>query len=261
VQTSPDRSSWYFVDESGDPTYFNRRGEVIVGREGCSPILLIGFVAMTEPHPARVALSRLRAELVGDRYLKAIPSLKKSAKAFHAKDDCPEVRQAAYKLIDTFDFRYQCVVARKHAAMFREVFKGSPGAFYDHLVTHLFKNVLHRSSMNKIYFSRRGDRARKAPLEEAIRRGIEEFERSTGTTVDTDVHLQCQTPASETCLQIVDYMNWAVYRAYTMREMRYFEFMREKVDLLVDLYDRTKYPRNYYDRGGNPFEIEKTSSL
>jgi hypothetical protein len=79
--------------------------------------------------------------------------------------------------------------------------------------------------------------------------------------VTTEVTIQCQTPSDEPCLQLVDYMNWTVYRAFARREMRYFDFVREKVDLLVDLYDHEKYPQNHYDRDRNPFDINKTSPL
>lgn len=32
----------YFVDEAGDPVLFNRRREVVVGRDGCSRYFVIG---------------------------------------------------------------------------------------------------------------------------------------------------------------------------------------------------------------------------
>jgi hypothetical protein len=172
MQTPHDRTTWYFVDESGDPTFFNRWGENIVGQPGCSPILLLGFVETTQPRAARLALATLRAELLGDPYLKDVPSMAKSVKTFHAKDDCAEVRQAVFKLIRQLDIRAQFVVARKREKTFRRTFKGSPAALYDHLVSQLFTNVLHRSQRNRIYFARRGDRARQAPLEAAIRRGV-----------------------------------------------------------------------------------------
>jgi len=41
-------------------------------------------------------------------------------------------------------------------------------------------------------------------------------------------------------------MNWAVYRVFTMKEMRYFDFVKEKVSLVWDVYDLGKYPNNYY---------------
>jgi hypothetical protein len=64
----------------------------------------------------------------------------------------------------------------------------------------------------------------------------------------------------EPCLQVIDYMNWAVYRAFVRNEMRYYKFVEDKVSLLVDLYDKGKYPRNWYNRG-NPFDMKKASPL
>lgn len=55
-------------------------------------------------------------------------------------------------------------------------------------------------------------------------------------------------------------MNWAVYRALTKKEMRYYHIIEDKVSLLVDLYDTANYPKNWYNRD-NPFTTEKASPL
>ena len=34
-------SNWFFVDESGDPTFYDPRGNVIVGQPGCSTVLIL----------------------------------------------------------------------------------------------------------------------------------------------------------------------------------------------------------------------------
>ena len=36
-------STHFFVDESGDPVFYDRTGNLIVGQPGCSPILLLGL--------------------------------------------------------------------------------------------------------------------------------------------------------------------------------------------------------------------------
>ncbi len=36
------QTTWYFVDESGDPGCFDRNGKVILGLKGSSPILMLG---------------------------------------------------------------------------------------------------------------------------------------------------------------------------------------------------------------------------
>lgn len=253
-------STWFFVDESGDPTFYDGQGNLIVGHRGCSPILILGFVETHDPGPLRKAILDLQQEIIHDAYFRAVPSVGKTAIAFHAKDDLPEIRYRFFKLLATMDFQAQFVVARKIERVFRGSFQAREHAFYDHLVSHLFQNVLHRYQHNLVYFAKRGSRDRQAPLSSAIQRGIERFEEKRGTAVTTTFKVQAQTPAGEPCLSVADYMNWAVYRAYTRGEMRYFAAVQAKVGLLVDLYDVDRYPHNWYSRK-NPFDIKKTTPL
>jgi len=251
---------WYFVDESGDPTFYDRHGNLIVGQEGCSPILILGFVETSDPHSIRAALKNLHIQLASDKYLRNIPSMKKSNVAFHAKDDCPEVRQAVFNLIDQLDFKSQFIVARKHERVFQSTFHGKEERFYNHLASRLFQNVLHRHAENYIYFSKRGSTVRQEPLFAAIRAGVGEYEQRHKVQVQTRIHVSAQTPIGEPCLQVIDYMNWAIHRAYVKQEMRYYEFVAEKVRLLVDIYDHQNYPNNWYTRE-RPFDIKKISPL
>ncbi len=78
------KSIYYFVDESGDPCFYDRRGNYIVGKEGCSKILMLGFIKAEEPKHIRKALKETRNKILNDPYLKDIPSLQKSSKFFHA---------------------------------------------------------------------------------------------------------------------------------------------------------------------------------
>lgn len=253
-------SNWFFVDESGDPTFYDKKGNFIVGQDGCSPVLLLGFIETADPKPLRTALLALQRQIVADPYFQDVPSLEKTRIAFHAKDDLPEIRFQVFKLLATLDFKAQFVVARKIEPVFRNSFQAKESAFYDHLVTQLFKNALHRFQDNRIYFAKRGSRDRQAPLTDAIERGIHEFEQAWKTKVETQITVQAQVPSGEPCLSIVDYMNWAVYRAFTRGEMRYYRVIEEKVSLLVDLYDRDRYPHNWYSRK-NPFDIQKITPL
>lgn len=241
-------SNWFFVDESGDPTFYDRQGNLIVGQDGCSSILLLGFVETTDPKLLRSSLLALQQEIVNDPYFEGVPSLTKTSVAFHAKDDLPEIRYRVYQLLATLDFKAQFIVARKIEPVFRNSFQAKESAFYDHLVAQLFKNALHRYQDNRIYFAKRGSRSRQAPLQQAIQRGVQEFENTWKTKVTTRISVQAQVPSDEPCLSVTDYMNWAVHRAFTRGEMRYYRVVESKVSLLVDLYDRAKYPKNWYNR-------------
>ncbi|MBI3360111.1 MAG: hypothetical protein HY023_03270 [Chloroflexi bacterium] len=251
---------WYFVDETGDTTFYDRRGNLLIGQPGVSPILGLGFIETGDPHLMRQALARLHADIIADPYLQSFPSSADTGLAFHAKDDRPEVRHLVFNLIRTLDFKAQFVIARKIERVFRNSFGGQPQAFYDHLVSHLFTNVLHRHTRNHIYFAKRGSRSRQRPLLAAIKKGMAHFEEKWSVTVKTESVVLAQVPSDEPCLQVIDYMNWAVYRAFVAREMRYFRLVEDKVSLLVDLYDAARYPNNWYSRE-NPFDMEKASPL
>jgi len=251
---------WYFVDESGDPTFYDRHGNLIVGQEGCSPILILGFVETSDPRSIRAALNDLHARIAATEYLKEVPSIKKSNVSFHAKDDCPEVRQAVFETLRPLDFKAQFVVARKIERIFRNSFHAKENEFYDYLISLLFENVLHRYTDNRVYISQRGTRLRQERLEHAALRGLSAFENRWNHKIETKIQIYPHTAVGEPCLQVIDYLNWAVYRAFAKREMRYFNFMRDKVSFLVDRYDSAKYPQNWYSHS-NPFDIEKTSPL
>jgi hypothetical protein len=124
----------------------------------------------------------------------------------------------------------------------------------------LFLNAPIRHAINRVYISQRGASTRLEPLESAVRLGISNFEARWQTEVNTDVKILTQTAVGEPCLQIIDYMNWAVYRAFVKGEMRFYKFVEDKVSLLVDLYDSGNYPRNWYGED-NPFDIKKASPL
>jgi hypothetical protein len=253
-------SLWFFVDESGDPTFYDRKGNLIVGQSGCSPILILGFIETQNPDAIRQAVLTLQQEVIKDPYFWDFPSIQKTAIAFHAKDDVPEIRYRFLKLISDLDFHAQFIVARKIERVFRNNFNAQEAAFYDHLVSLLFQNALHRFENNFIYYAKRGSRDRQAPLLNAIQGGLERFATKWHVQPASTFTIQAQTPVGEPCLSVIDYMNWAVYRAFTRQEMRYFRTVETKVDLLVDLYDQQKYPNNWYNQR-NPFNINKITPL
>jgi hypothetical protein len=252
-------NNYFFVDESGDPTFFNKNGRVISGTNDCSPILIIGFIRTDNPSEIRKAIANLHQEIKEDEYLKSIPSISKTNLHFHAKDDCPEVREKVFKLIKKLDFKAEFIVARKRLDVFTKRHKKNEDIFYNEIVTKLFEKKLHQKN-NIIYFSKRGTKTKQQHLSQAIRTAVLNFEEKHNTQVETQTKIYIQTPSDEPCLQIIDYMNWIIYRAYTKKEVRYFEFLQEKISFVCDIYDFDKYPKNFYNRK-NIFDIKKISPL
>jgi hypothetical protein len=267
-------ASYFFVDESGDPIFYDAKGNLIVGQPGCSPLLILGFIETQEPNTLRKAVLDLQREVCGDPYFQDVPSIAKTSVAFHANDDAPEVRYLFYKMIRELPFYAQFIVARKIERVFRNNFNADENQFYDHLVTRAFRDVLHRYKYNHITYAVRGSRKRQEPLSKAISKSKEAFEEWVGKRVDTVITVEPQSPKGEPCLSIIDYVSWALQRAYTKREMRYYDYIGDKVRFIRDIYDLQTYPNNRYFHGiptrrgerkrrakENLFHIDKTTPL
>lgn len=184
-------SRYFFVDESGDPCFFNKRGECVLEKEGCSSILLLGFIRTTDPKPLRKAVLDLSDEIKTDEYLKDIPSIKKTSVAFHAKDDAPEIREKVFKLIKTLDFKAEFVVARKRLDVFTKRHKRDENIFYNEIVSRLFESKLHQQN-NIIYFAKRNNKSNQKHMESALQAAVLNFENkcvirsnSTGNSIQT----------------------------------------------------------------------------
>lgn len=254
-------ANYFFVDESGDPTFYNKEGKCIVGEGGCSKILILGFIRTGNPNILRKSILNLRDEISNDPYLKEIPSFQRTlAEGFHAKNDTPEIREKFFKLIKILDFKAELFVARKIESLFLKRHQGKEELFYDDMVIKLFENKLHLAPINYIYFAVRGNKKRQSPLNNAIITAKNIFEKKSNKIVYSDNKVFPQTPTGEPCLQITDYINWAIYRAFINQDERYVNFIKEKISFIVDIYDLKKYPKNYYSRK-NTFSIEKISPL
>lgn len=231
-------NNYFFVDESGDTTFYSKRGKMIVGLEnGASEILLMGFIKTMEPEYLRKKINELRLKVIKDEYLRDISSMKKTKIAFHAKDDCPEIRYNVFKLLKDLPFTCNIVWVRKTNNVF-EKFDGNTQKLYDSLITGLFKNELQLSNNNYIYIATRGNKKRQKPLEQAIQSSWDCTENKLNTTMGlTYPKVIPQTPTGEVCLQIIDYCNWAIQRVILHNDKRYYNFLKEKFKSIVEIQD------------------------
>jgi hypothetical protein len=162
-------ANYFFVDESGDSTFYNKSGKCIVGEEGCSKILILGFIITKDPVILRKSILNLKDEVSNDSYLKEIPSFNRTLiEGFHAKNDTPEIKEKFFKLIKILDFKAKLFVARKVESLFLKRHQGKEELFYVDMIIKLFENKLHLAPVNYIYFAVRGNKKRQSPLNNAI---------------------------------------------------------------------------------------------
>lgn len=255
----------YFVDEAGDLVLFNRRGKVIIGTEGCSKYFVLGCALIEHPHTARQQLTDLRNTILADPYLKGIPSMQKTKIAFHAKDDCPEVKMQVYKFIKTLPVRLYAIIRRKDFLVewvrkqnqFDNDWRYDENKIYDACVKRLFKDRLHLTRTNHITFARRGSSPRNEAMANALQRAKENFENTHGKVVGSLHQIIANYPSNEPALQIIDYGVWALQRLYEKHEDRYFNFLKDQFVRIIDLDDkRFKEYGVYYDER-NPLTVPK----
>lgn len=266
MKKAKEEPNFFFVDECGDPNFYKKGSkQIIVGEEGCSLCFGVGFLRTSNPEQIRQTLANLRQEVATSKYLKSVPSVSKSLVAFHAKNDCAEVRKMVYEALEPLDFGVQIVIARKREKHFRLTCKSKTHIFYDNLVRSLFRNQLHLATLNHITFARRGKKSRQHALKAAVHEAVNDFRaKYPKANVDTEIKIETSQPQQEPVLQVADYAIWAVQRCFEKSEMRYFEFLANKIEVINDCFDWDKKKTGgnaFYSRSHNPFHIDKCTDL
>ena len=258
----------YFVDEAGDLTLFNKKGQTLLGQAGVSYFFMVGVAHVADPTGAQARLDTLRQELLTDPYFAKVPSMqpgqKKTALAFHAKDDLPEVRREVFKLLPQLEAKVQVairsksILTRDAQTLYRyQRHKLDANDVYDGLVKRLFQNLLHKADHNQITFARRGTSDRSEALYRAMRLAKQNFAAKWGNRGDTPTTIASAHPHEAGGLQIIDYYLWALQRLYERREARFFDLLAQDYRLIMDLDDKRHKPYGTWYSDSNPLMLEK----
>ena len=256
----------YFVDEAGDDVLFSARGESLVGTEGCSKCFIIGVLMVTDPVALAADLLALRESLLADPYFKDVPSMqpsrKKTALAFHAKDDVPEVRREVFRTLLKHEMKFFAVVRQKSALLtyvrernLRDAeYRYRPTDLYDTTVSRAFKDRLHVADECNVTFARRGSSDRTRAFQAALKTARGRFEAKWERKVESTLHVAVSTPPRTVPLQAADYLLWALQRFYERGEDRFLQLMWDKVSLVhaVDQREKTAWG-TYYTKKKPPF--------
>ena len=243
-----------FLDEAGDTTFFGKGRVPTLGQEGVSLCFGLGLVKFAAPVvEVREQITKLCRFVATDDYLNRIPSVVKRVQSggfyFHAKDDSPEVRERLFKWIRETDCSLEMVVGRKIPALFARKHHAKDSEFYADLLSHLLKSKLKLGQRLVITIAERGKTTRNHVLELAMVKARERFaKRRDLAEISSEVVFNVQNPRTEPLLCVPDYLAWTVQRVFERGEARHYDFVRERISLVVDLYDAEKYEgsRNYY---------------
>ncbi len=250
----PIKTAYYYVDESGDGVLFGKNGRIAIGT-GALTHFMLGLLEVKDPEALKRDLDELRQQLLADPYFKNVPSFQfhqgKTAHAFHAKDDMPEVRREVYRVLARHDMKFFAVVRdmRSVLAYVQERnrrgddYRYKPNELYDQTTARLFKDRLHLHELCEICFAKRGPKDRTAAVRGALDIAAQRFTQKWGIAVTTQIQLSASTPAETTCLQAVDYWLWALQRYYVHGERRFVDLLWSQAGLIhaVDETDAAPY--------------------
>lgn len=256
-----------FLDEAGDTTFHGKGKKLIVGNEGVSKSFIIGMVKFRQPLPElRKAILEMQKEVERDSYYKGVPSILKKAEKggyfFHAKDDLPEVRRTFFDFIKKVDCSFEAIVARKIPDIFIKKHNSKEAEFYADILSHLLKNKLELGDRLVLNIAKRGNTTRHTTLLLALDKATRRFKiKHPEKNIETKVFFNIQSQIQEPLLTIADYFCWAIQRVFERGEVRFYEYLIDKISLVIDLYDRDKWEgsRNYYTKK-NPLTAQNKIS-
>ncbi len=243
-----------FLDEAGDTTFYGKGKTIIIGDKGVSKSFMIGMVKFKEPLDiVRKNLLDLQNSIIDNSYLNQIPSIKKKIENqnfyFHATDDPAEVRMKVYEFIYNVNCSFECIVGRKIPAIFDKKHQSLENEFYADILSHLLKNKFSKMPKLILNISERGSSTSNKNLNLALNIAKQRFNQNNNNkTIKTNICFNILNHTKEPLLNIADYFCWAVQRVFEKGETRYYDFINEKISLIVDLYDANNYKEwaNYY---------------
>lgn len=254
-------TKYIFIDECGDPEFYGNRGKLLVGQQGYQPILFEGMIITEDRKALRNAVINFQNKIKKDELYNSIYSVKSPNWFLHAKDDHPEVRAKFFELLRTLD-GYKCfvVIGRKIHQLFTKKHNKSSKEFYFDVLYHLLKDRLNQEDVSYRLFLAKRQKTNQADFINAIERALvrDKLRRKKSITVNykCDVIKSQEFPE----MSIIDYLLWALQRYIIKKEKRFFDAVIEKYSLIIDLYDRESYSRNYFTKE-NKFGLEKVSDF
>lgn len=256
-----------FLDEAGDTTFYGKGKKNIIGTNGVSNVFILGLVKIKDPlDEVRQKINELQLKITKDEFYHVPSVLKKLNRTgyyLHATDDIPEVRKEMFDLIKTINCSFEAVVGRKSIERYETKHKGKEEYFYADLLSHLLKNKLSKHEKLVMHISERGKSTKNQNLELAFLKAKQRFTNiNEDRKVKTNVVFNVSYPTKDPLLNLADYFCWTIQRVFERGEIRYYNFLKKQIKLVVDLYDTANYNnwQNYYDNNKNPLTAKNKIS-
>ncbi|MDZ4852280.1 MAG: DUF3800 domain-containing protein [Pirellulaceae bacterium] len=268
-KVEPPSIATFYVDEAGDGILFGPMGRNRLDDPDAPKFFMLGMVRCTVDAEAEAALSALRASLLANPLYATIhtmrPSVQKTARSFHAKDDHAEVRAKVFEALLGLDFKFFAVIKDMRSVLryvegrnqMHANYRYHPNELYDLTVRMLFKNQLHKHDQYEITFARRGASDRTKALVTQLDLARQAFIAQHGRASNSSLGIHPAYPWQRPCLQIADYCLWALQRCYERHECRFLQAIWNKVSFIHDVDDPRKTYGSFLTRNSPPPDPEQ----
>ncbi len=171
-----------------------------------------------------------------DKLYNTIPSIAANKGWYiHARGDHPEIRVKFFEMLRKLDgYQADIVIAKKDLRIFNRKHNNSPTEFYFDVLYHLIDKKLSDPGCEyMLYLSQIGNNSLDN-FQKAVDRAL-----MTNDTLANPINCKLEVvPGAEMPeLSIIDYLIWAVQRKLLKNEARYFEALKDKYRVVLNLYD------------------------
>jgi hypothetical protein len=227
---------YLFIDESGDPAFYGNQKELLIGSEGFQPYLIMGMIETADRKTLRKAVIGFMDNIKADDLYNTVPSVANIKGWYvHARVDHPEIRAKFFELIRNLDgFKAHIVISKKDLNIFTRKHNSNPTEYYFDVLHHLLNRRLYDSGCQyNLYLSQRRNSSLNS-FQAVVDKALVVREPKGAPNIKYNLEIVPGKEMPE--LSIIDYLLWAVHRKLTKGEGRYFEALKNKYDMIIDLY-------------------------
>ena len=207
--------AFIFLDESGKPEVFSRKGLNLITEGTASKFLVIAAVRTGDHLLLQEKVTEERLHILKDKSLSKIFSPAYSLNSFHAQTDYSQVKQKFYKWIRDcpLDIKIAIIVAEKLKAY--EQLQKDPGRLYATVAGQLLKRFLHTADTVEVIFSRRDATLKtRERLQLVVDTLHIEYAQKYKLQPDTKITYHHNPHYTHGGLQIADYIAHAIFQVF-----------------------------------------------
>ncbi|WP_298715667.1 DUF3800 domain-containing protein [Chitinophaga sp.] len=222
------RKKYYFIDESGDPNFYDKEGKPLTAAGGYQPYFIVGMVETFNRIGLKNRVKNFIKRTRKDVLYNAIPSIAEQKDWYvHARRDHPEVRINFIELLRRLrGILTNVVIIEKDIEKFTTIFNGEPAHLYREALRSLFESKRFEKDIFHVFCVSQFGNNQMSILKDATKHLAE-------SGIDFQIDFVSSKLAPE--MSVIDYMLWMIHRKLIKGESRFFNALRDKFGVVVQV--------------------------